>query len=233
MNQPAGAGGTRGWRRYWDGHGPPTPPFRHEAATFAARLGAAIPLTAATRVLDFGSGLGLVAAALAPQVGRVWVWDASPTMRRHTAAATATYPNVAALDLEDPGGLPAQVRVDVILVNSVVQYMTAAELTTWMSVWVRLLAPDGCIVLSDVMPPDHAARRELLAMLRRQPGLIVRSLRARLRYALALRSLPQLRLGRDDLNRLAVAHGLGVEILPANLTHFPDRLAAVFRRVPR
>ena len=192
-------------------------------------LAAAVPLTASMDVLDFGAGYGFVAELLAPRVGALWVWDSSPTVRNHARPRIRRLANVRELDLGGTGPLPA-VRFDLIVVNSVVQYMTPAEVDACVGLLAALLKPAGRLLVSDVIPFRHASFAEVFGLLRSAHRRHLRDLRVGAwRYLRARRALGLLQLGRDDLERLAHAHGLAVEILPRNLTHLETRLTAVFR----
>jgi SAM-dependent methyltransferase len=153
-------------------------------------------------------------------------------MRRVARLNVAACPNVRLLDVADPG----MNGYDVILVNSVVQYMREGELSSWLRRWRDMLHPDGRIVVSDVLPPGLPAWREsveyLFFHLRR--GLLGPAVRQAWRevrrYAGLRSSSPLAQLRRQDLERQAAAAGLAVEVLGQNLTYHRGRLSAVLRR---
>ena len=126
--------------------------MREEALEYVRRLASVVGLAADQVVLDFGGGLGFVAETLAPMVGAVWWWDPSPAMQAAALRRLAPVPNARlAPALAVTAAPAAPLRFDLILVNSVVQYMTARELGAWLGVWRRLLRPAGRIVLSDLV----------------------------------------------------------------------------------
>jgi SAM-dependent methyltransferase len=215
-----------GWRRFWDEKGPPGPWLRGEAAHFTRELTAAFALEG-TDVLDFGCGYGFVAEMLAPKVRTLYVWDASPTMLDYTRARIAAHANAHVLDLDTEAS--PDVHLHLVIVNSVVQYLTEDEAVHWLGVLARLLRPDGRLLLSDVVGPHRALVTELRRALSRRR---VRALRiaGMWRYLRSRRSAPLLRLDRSGLERIAGRNGLRVELLPRSLTHFENRLAAVLRR---
>src|SRR5687768_3773292 len=122
--------------------------FTVEARDYVARLRREVPVRRTDRVLDFGCGFGHVVELLAPSVAAVGFWDAAEVMRRATAERTTTLPTVAPVDLGGPVPDDAVGTVDLLVANSVVQYMTADELAGWLPRWRTLLAPGGRIVLS-------------------------------------------------------------------------------------
>jgi SAM-dependent methyltransferase len=230
------------WASYWEELPEGQLLFRPEADECVRNLTAAVPLTAGMKVLDFGCGYGFVAEELAGRVAVYYLWDVAASMREHALAWLARFGNVSLLDLSHPDGVPADVRLDLILVNSVVQYMQSAEFASWLVRWRGLLAAGGQLVLSDLIPPGHRFAADLLSLvwfsIRR--GYLFRALGnvagEHRRYLATRQTCPLHRVGRDDLLRHARAAGLGVRFLPRNLTHFTGRLTAILTeesKVPR
>src|SRR6185503_8738757 len=102
-----------------------------------------------------------VTSLLAPLVDEIWWWDQSNNMRaaaeRNTAGlANARFCDLSAMPSAGPrGSLCGGAPFDLILVNSVVQYMSPAEIWEWLGQWRSMLAPKGRLVLSDLIPPRH------------------------------------------------------------------------------
>src|SRR5688572_20531179 len=112
------------WDGYWEDLHAESWLYREQSELYISKLAAAIPLRPDMRVLDFGCGFGFAAELLADRVREVFVWDASANMRRNTLKRLSDRANCHLLDLSDPAGAPSEPRLDLILVNSVVQYMT-------------------------------------------------------------------------------------------------------------
>jgi SAM-dependent methyltransferase len=221
------------WVSYWEELNEGQLLFRQEADEYVRRLRRALSPPPGAVVLDFGCGYGFVAEGLAPLVGEVYLWDAAESMRRHAARRLVGIANVHLLEKVEP---PPGVCFDLILVNSVVQYMTEEELAGWLGRWRLLLAPSGRVVLSDLLPPDHRSLADILSLLRfsLRRGYFFRALRnvlgERKRYQQTVRAHPLLHVGRDRLTQLAAAARLTVTFLPRNLTHFARRYTAVLER---
>jgi cyclopropane fatty-acyl-phospholipid synthase-like methyltransferase len=233
---------VRGWaeadKDAWDAYWAKIPEaqrmLRENAGEYVRRLGSAVGFGPETRVLDFGCGFGNVARLLAPSVHHLSLWDDAPRMRRRSMAAVAGAPNVELLDLSRAPREYQRPQFDLILANSVSQYMTAAEVQTWLRRWRALLAPCGEIVVSDVVPPDYRVGRSLWIMLwlSARRGFLLRALYDAARimplYWRTRRARPLLRISEGELRQWAAVAGLTVRFLPENLTYLPDRITAVF-----
>jgi cyclopropane fatty-acyl-phospholipid synthase-like methyltransferase len=229
------------WATYFGRLAPDSPLYREQAAAYVKALTDAIGVRADQRVLDFGCGFGFVARMLAPHVAEVWFWDPSPNMRRMAERITADVPNANFLDIpaELAGGRDAAGGIgrtfDLILVNSVAQYMAASEFWGWLPRWRSMLAADGRLVLSDLIAPDHGGLSDIGDLLRfgarrgwplRAAVDAVGGIR---NYWRTSRNVPLLRVGRDELIRRAAESDLNVEVLARNLTHLRKRWTAVLR----
>jgi SAM-dependent methyltransferase len=210
----------------------PTSSFRKEAEIFVENLRKEVALDRQMDVIDFGCGYGFVAALLAPAVTSVTVCDMSPAMLAHARQTLGPHTNVRFTDAGDAAGLNECRGADLILVNSVLQYMpTVTEARAALTRLSASLKPGGRMIVSDVIPPGYSLSVELLALLIRHPNLVARRLSARtLPYLGKLSTLTLLRISRDDLESLADDNGLDMTLFDRNLTHFPRRTAAMFRR---
>jgi SAM-dependent methyltransferase len=230
---------TTTWREYFDGLKDQSPLYREQAALYVKSLCAAVGLQQQQRVLDFGCGFGFVAALLAPLVAEVCWWDASPNMRSVAERNMAVFPNARLCDLSGmPSTGPAGSNwrgapFDVILINSVAQYMAPEELWAWLRQWGAMLAPKGKIVISDLISPHHSGLSDLAHLLRfgLRYGSPLRAANEALggvaTYWRTSRAVPLTRIGREELARRAMAASLDITFLPDNLTHFRKRWAAV------
>jgi cyclopropane fatty-acyl-phospholipid synthase-like methyltransferase len=231
------------WVEYFDSLRQNSALYGLQSAAYVASLTAALPLRPSDRVLDFGCGFGLVASHLAPYVGEIWLWDPAPNMRAAARRNTAHLSNVKICDLppvEHAGArrtIPLP-RVDVILVNSVVQYMSLAELGAWLERWRTLLVPDGTLVLSDLIATDHSDVADTLDLLmfgarHRTPiRTISQAIGGVLRYVRMRHARSLTRLDPGELARLSAVAGFSSGALPNNLTHLRHRWTAVLKPWP-
>jgi SAM-dependent methyltransferase len=223
------------WSDYWARLTCHHDVFASEAAFFVSRMLRVLGDTSAAAVLDVGCGFGLTAAALAPHVRSIVLWDTSPAMRRHARAHVAAVPNARVATAP-----PRDACFDLIVLNSVVQYMAPAERRAWLAYARETVTPTGSVVVSDV-PRDPSLRargREIfeLARFHRSRGRLVRVLRERaadaIAYWRAVRAAPLVPLDRATLEREAGDADLAVTMLSDSLTCRRHRLAAMLRPRP-
>lgn len=225
------------WRAYWEGIQDRQDVFRIEARDYVARVVAALKPSATTRVLDFGCGFGHTAMELSRHVGVVALWDASSAVRQQAMVRVSGLRNIEFLDLQEGVSPGAVEPFDLILVHSVLQYMSPAEIEGWLHRWRGLLSPNGKLVLSDLITPGAGGLTELADYLKfaARNGFFWNALIAGMketgRYASARRSRPLTTVTHELLAQWAGAAGLAAQWLPANLSHRKTRATAVLQFV--
>lgn len=115
-------------------------------------------------VLDYGCGDALDAARVAVQTGRLYLFDAVDEVRDRLTLRFGGSPKIAILGEAQLAGLPSA-TVDVVVVNSVVQYLDQDELGRMLRHAHRLLRADGILIIADVIPPDAGAVNDIVALL--------------------------------------------------------------------
>jgi predicted TPR repeat methyltransferase len=187
------------------------------------------------RVLDFGCGLGMTAARIAERVRTIAIWDESASMRRRAFDRISRVGRADLLDLS--AGAPTGVQpFDLILVHSVVQYVTERELEQLMALWAAVLETSGVVILSDVVPERsnivhdivHTVAFSIRRGVRFAAGAAM--LREFARYAAARKRAPLLRLSVARVAAMAAAAGLECRALDANLGFRRNRLSFVLSR---
>jgi len=96
-------------------------------------------------VLDYGCGEALHADEIAPYCVELYLCEAAPKLRARLEERFASAPNISVLAPEDLKALPAAC-FDLIVANSVVQYVSRAELESLLALWRRLLDPEGHVL---------------------------------------------------------------------------------------
>jgi SAM-dependent methyltransferase len=116
-------------------------------------------------VVDYGCGDTLNAERVASACGHLVLCDAAPTVRERLSARYAGCENISVISPEQFDELDAA-TVDVIIVNSVIQYLSPAEFTRLLSVCHHKLRPDGCLVLGDVIPRNVNPLRDAIELMK-------------------------------------------------------------------
>lgn len=119
----------------------------------------------AANVLDYGCGEATSAALLVEACGHLTMVEAAPNVR---AALKARYENNPKISVMTPEEAAAQApgSFDLIVLHSVAQYLSGAELDAMLATFLRLLKPQGVFVLGDIVPPKLASAWAALALLR-------------------------------------------------------------------
>ena len=116
-------------------------------------------------VLDYGCGEATSAELLANAAGHLTMVEAAPNVR---AALTARYdgnPKITVIAADDTEALPPA-SFDLIVMHSVAQYLTEADLMRLLGIFHRLIKPDGLVIIGDIVPPHMAAPAAAWALLR-------------------------------------------------------------------
>ena len=227
------------WKSFWDRpHAVYSGP-RHLAAHYRRIADDMISLLPAApiRVLDFGCGDALEAGRVAARTAELLLFEAVEAPRARIAARFAGRADIAVLG---PSELAARAdaSVDLVIVNSVLQYLTDAELDGLLADARRLLAPDGTLVIADVIPPDASAIGDVRALLRFAAGngFLVEALVGLARTALSDYVAHRKALGLAthtgaDLTRRLARAGFEATRRPTNLGMNPGRMTFLARPV--
>src|ERR1700761_7826410 len=116
-------------------------------------------------VLDYSCGEALSAPRVADACGMLILAEPAPGVRGRLIARFAPNLKIRVRSLDDLRNMPEQ-SVDLVVMNSVAQYMTPAELDSALSVIHRLLRRNGRLVLGDILRPSVGMARDVIALLR-------------------------------------------------------------------
>ena len=155
------------WLAFWERANRIYVSDRHRAVHYrrvADDILSVLPARKAPAVLDYGCGEALEAARVAARTGRLYLYDAARPTRARLAERFAGVANVAVLDEAGLAAL-APASLDLILVNSLIQYLSREELASLLARWRAWLRGDGVLVLADVIPPDATALADARALI--------------------------------------------------------------------
>jgi SAM-dependent methyltransferase len=226
------------WREFWDGTHSIYVNDRHRDVHYreiAEQIADFVPGPHA-RVLDQGCGESIHADLVAAKAREVLLCDGAPSVRQSIATRFAANPRIQVLAPEQVESLP-QNSLDLIVANSLVQYLKADELDRLLTLWRRLLAPDGTLIVADVIPPDVGTLSDAIALIRYAAanGFLFAALAGMARTALSpyrkLRAeLGIARYSEAEFMAKLRAAGFSAERLARNMEHNPARMT--FRARP-
>jgi len=132
--------------------------------TIAQDIRAYVPSPAA-QVLDYGCGEASSADLVAAACGHLTLVEAAPNVRASLTARYAGNSRISVLTPDEAAARPAG-SFDLIVMHSVAQYLSQAELDRQLAIFRVLLKPDGQLIVGDVVPPKLAAPAAALTLLR-------------------------------------------------------------------
>lgn len=186
-------------------------------------------------VLDYSCGEALSAARVADACGKLILAEPAPGVRGRLIARFAPNIKIRVRSLDDLRNMEAG-SVDLVVMNSVAQYMMPAELDAAFAVVGRLLRPTGKLVLGDILRPEVGMDKDVTALLRlaQSHGFIKDALWGLARTALSdyrqLRTKIGLqRYGEAEIIAKLKAAGFTATRAPRNIGHNPWRMTFVAR----
>jgi len=157
----------RDWLSFWNAPNRIYVNDRHRDVHYRAiarEIRSLVPSPSAT-VLDYGCGEATSAEHVAEAAGRLILSDAAPAVREKLERRFEDDPKIAVRSPAEVAELPSA-SIDMIVVNSVAQYLDRAAFAELLALFKRLLKPDGRLVVGDVIPPHAGAATEIAALLR-------------------------------------------------------------------
>jgi SAM-dependent methyltransferase len=226
------------WRDFWNGDHAIYVSPRHKALHYrqiATDLIGHIPTPDAV-VLDHGCGEALDAGRVAGHCGKLYLCEAAPSVRDKLRAMLGGKANVAVVAPEEVEALPEQ-TLDLVVANSLIQYLSRDELVALLAIWHGKLRPGGKLVVADIIPPDVSPltdASQLLAFAWRG-GFLTAALAGLVRTAFSdyrkLRAQYGLSTYRIDEITGLIAAADFADVSPAkNFGHNPHRLTLVGRK---
>lgn len=185
-------------------------------------------------VLDYACGEALSAAKVADACGKLYLAEPAPGVRGRLIARFAPNTKIRVRSLDDLRKMDD--AVDLVIMNSVAQYMTPEELDAAFAVVRRLLKPTGRLVLGDILQPQVGMVRDVHALLKfaRAHGFLKDAL-----YGLASTALSDYRqlrtriglqrYGENEMIEKLARAGFTAARAPQNIGHNPWRMTFVAR----
>jgi SAM-dependent methyltransferase len=185
------------------------------------------------RVLDYGCGEAAYAERLVQKAEALTLCEAAPNLREAVMRRVKHERYITMLSPKETAALPDG-SFEVVILHSVSQYLSAAQLDELLKLFHRLLVRDGKLVIGDVVQPGTPAWKDALALLQFgwRDGFFLAALRGLFRTALSdysrLRKDAGLsRYSETDMLAKLKACGFRGERQAENIGHLQTRMTFV------
>jgi SAM-dependent methyltransferase len=191
------------------------------------------------RVLDYGCGEAIHADLVAARAAELVLCEAAPSVRAKLAARFSRNVQISVMAPAEVERLPDG-SFDLIVANSLVQYIAPADLDRLLATWRHLLERAGVLIVADVIPPDDGVLTDTVALLRyaAHNGFLLAAIAGICRTMFSGYRRLRAKLGiacygeAEFLGKLAAA-GFVAERVSFNLEHNPARMTFRARRAHR
>lgn len=154
------------WREFWNGSHAIYVNERHQALHYdriAKDIAALVPSPDAC-VLDYGCGQAESADLVARRCGMLYLYDAAPNVQERLRLRFGRDDRIVVLSTAALEALSDH-SLDMIVANSLIQYLTHAEFESLLALAHRKLKPTGKLVVADVIPADATSVDDVKALL--------------------------------------------------------------------
>ena len=226
------------WKSFWETDHSIYVNYRHKdvhCRDIAEQIAGCVPGPQA-RVLDYGCGEALHADVVAALAAELILCDSASSIR---AALKRRFADNRRIKVLSPDELVAQPddSIELIIANSVVQYLTPSELDGLLALWRRILTRNGRLIIADVIPPGVGTLSDVIALLRyaARNGFLLGALSGLVRTAISpyrrlRRTLGVAQYTQEEFMQKLTSAGYFAERLPRNLEHNPARMTFRARR---
>jgi SAM-dependent methyltransferase len=227
------------WRDYWNQDTPIYTSERHKLLHYRLIANDIIRLIPATNavVLDYGCGEALFADKIAAKCACLYLSDAAPLVRERLNERFSGNERITVLSTDAVADLP-DASLDLIVVNSLVQYLSLDEFRSLLTLLREKLNGDGKLVLGDIIPPDISPVTDAKALLSFawQGGFLRSALIGLARTAFSdYRKIREevglAQYGEEEIVELLRDAGFLPERAERNIGHNPARMTFVARPV--
>lgn len=223
------------WRDYWNQDTPIYASERHKVLHYeriASDIIGLIPSREAV-VLDHGCGEALSAHRVANRCRKLYLLDAAPLIRERIQVRLRDNPKIEVIAPEGLDALPGG-SLDLVVANSLLQYLSLEELRGLLETWRAKLKPDGRLVLADVIPHEVSPLTDAKALLSfafaggfLKSAVVGLARTAVSDYRKLRNELGLTRYGEAEMVELLRDHGFNAERQARNLGHNQARMTFV------
>jgi SAM-dependent methyltransferase len=227
------------WRDFWNHNHSIYVNARHKALHYASIAKDLVPLVPSTDaiVLDYGCGEALGAPQLAAHCGKVLLYDGASNVETSLRNRYGTSDKISVLSDSALKAWPDE-SLDMIICNSVMQYLTQDECREFVQFAWRKLKPDGRLIVADIIPPYVDAATDTMALLEfsLRGGFFFAALRGLVatyfsRYRKLRANVGLTTFAIPDMQRLLSTNGFEAKRHDRNIGHNQARMTFIGKRV--
>jgi SAM-dependent methyltransferase len=222
------------WTEFWNGEHAIYVSRRHLQRHYHAVAQSIIGLLrpADRTVLDLGCGEALSADLVAARCERLYLCESASAVAERLRARFTASPQIV-VPSDGPSSVPDH-SIDLFVANSVVQYLSLADLGAILAAVRAKLAPGGRLVVADILPRRASAIADATSLLRfaAAEGFFLAAVLGLARttfsaYPRLRRELGLLKFDEAEMVKLLAENGFAAKRLPRNLGHNQQRMTFV------
>jgi hypothetical protein len=156
------------WKEFWNQDNSVYVSERHMRSHFTAvarDILTILPKKRPLALLDWGCGEALEAGAFVDEGITLLLHDPVPRTHRRISERFKGNPRITVLTEDGVAALP-EGSVDVILINSVLQYVPKEDFAGRLPLFHRLLSKEGALILADIVPVESSIFQDVFELLK-------------------------------------------------------------------
>ncbi|MGP0059835.1 MAG: class I SAM-dependent methyltransferase [Beijerinckiaceae bacterium] len=227
------------WRDFWNHNHSIYVNARHKALHYAGIAKDLAPLIPSPQaiVLDYGCGEALAAPQLAARCNKLYLFDGASNVEASLRQRYGGSDKIIVLSESSLRELPDG-ALDMIICNSVLQYLSQDECRDFVQLAWHKLKVGGSLVVADVIPPYVDAAADTMALLEfaSRGGFLFAALRGLVatyfsRYRKLRAEVGLTTFAIPDMQRLLSTNGFEAKRLNRNIGHNQARMTFLAKRV--
>jgi ubiquinone/menaquinone biosynthesis C-methylase UbiE len=224
---------VKDWVSFWDSDHPIYVNARHFDVHYRAIADDIVALISSpsAHVLDHGCGEALHADKIAAHCAELLLCEAAPNVRTRVAERFKSEPKIRSLTPDEVEALPTN-SLDLVVANSLLQYLKRDELDAMLANWKRVLKPGGKLVAADVLPHQQSMPKDALSLLSfaAKNGFLIAALFGLVRTVFSDYGKIRAKLGvaqysEDEMLGILQSAGFTAKRLAKNFGHNQQRMA--------
>ncbi len=181
-------------------------------------------------ILDYGCGEAICADEIARSSICLYLCDGAETVRQKLGSRFSNTQNIQIIAPADFQAIKDS-SLDLIIINSVLQYLNRSEFDELLETCAAKLKPDGRLILADIIPPNISALQDAYALMQFafKGGFLFAAIGGLMRTLLSDYRTIRSDLGLStyseaDFTQILGANGFRIQRMPKNIGHNQARM---------